>query len=105
MDAAMARVQRDTEKSVMARMNAIAQAREDVRPIIGILPLAMDSAAGIYKLALDHKGVDLTDVPASAYRALLKAIPKAAPARKSVAMDAAGAVSLETRFPALARFA
>lgn len=104
MDAAMARVARDTKREVMEHMNAIAQAREDVRPTIGNVSHAMDSAADIYKLALDHKGVDLTDVPPAAYRALLKAIPKAAPARKPVAMDAAGG-SIETRFPGLARFA
>ena len=62
----------------------------------------MDTAAGIYKLALDHLGVDLTDVPPVAYRAILKAVPAAPKTRAPLAMDSAAASTLASRFPGLA---
>lgn len=103
MDAAIAAAEQRAEERAVARMTAVAQAREDVRPIIGAVDLAMDSAATIYKAALNHLKVDLTGVPESAYGAVLKAIPKHAP-KPVPAMDAATAsASLHTKFPGLAR--
>jgi len=102
MDAALDRVRAETEAAIVARFTAAAQAREDVQPIIGRVSVAMDSAPAIYKLALDHLNVDLTGIPTSAYRAVLKAIPQAPKDRPKVAMDAAAASSLASRFPALA---
>lgn len=101
MDAAMTKVRADTESAVIARMTAVAVAREDVRPIIGQVSLAMDTAAGIYKLALDHLGIDLTDVPPTAYRAVLKAVPSTK-GKPAIAMDHAAATNLASRFPGLA---
>ena len=101
MDAAMTKVRADTEAAVIARMTAVAVAREDVRPIIGQVSLAMDTAAGIYKLALDHLGIDLTDVPPTAYRAVLKAVPSTK-GKPAIAMDHAAATNLASRFPGLA---
>lgn len=101
MDAAMTKVRADTEAAVIARMTAVSQAREDVRPIIGQVSLAMDTAAGIYKLALDHLGIDLTDVPPTAYRAVLKAVPSTK-GKPAIAMDHAAATNLASRFPGLA---
>jgi len=102
MDAALDRVRVETEAAIVARFTAAAQAREDVQPIIGRVSVAMDSAPAIYKLALDHLNVDLTGVPTSAYRAVLKAIPQAPKDRPKIAMDAMAASSLASRFPALA---
>lgn len=68
MDAAIKLAQDQT----IARMNAIADARETVYPIVGKLG-AMDSAEGVYKFALDQMGVDVKDVHPSAYRALVLA--------------------------------
>ncbi len=50
---------------------AIRNAEIEVAPIIGQLVIAQDSAEAVYKLALDHAGVDLTDVPPTAYKALV----------------------------------
>ena len=61
----------------------------------------MDTAAGIYKLALDHLGIDLTDVPPAAYRAVLKAVPSTK-GKPAIAMDHAAATNLASRFPGLA---
>ena len=38
--------------------------------------LGQDSAAAVYKVALDHLKVDLAGVPESAYGAVLAAMPK-----------------------------
>ncbi|MBX9593937.1 MAG: hypothetical protein K2X46_06215 [Roseomonas sp.] len=92
MDAAIRKVEADT----IARMTAIRKAEREVAPFIGEV-VAMDSAASIYKLALDHLKVDLTDVPPSAYGALLRALPKASPAPK-IAHDAAPAVGFDDRW-------
>jgi len=52
---------------------AIRQAEKDVHHVVGDI-VAQDSAEAVYKLALDAKGVDLTGVDKSAYRALFKAV-------------------------------
>ena len=97
MDAALA----NFRKSLTAEFHAIAEAREVVRPYIGSVPIAMDSAADVYKLALDHAKVDLTGVDKSAYRAILTNMAK--PGTKApLAMDAAGD-SLMNMFPGAAR--
>jgi hypothetical protein len=95
MDAAIASAVASTEAATVARMNAIRVAEREVAPIIGEVVVAMDSAAAVYKLALDHLNVDLTGVPEAAYGAVLKAIPKAAPA-PTLAQDAAPANFADT---------
>ena len=91
----------DFRKSLTAEFHAVAEAREVVRPYIGAVPIAMDSAADVYKLALDHAKVDLTGVHPSAYRAILTNMAK--PGSKApLAMDAAGD-SLTAMFPAAGR--
>lgn len=102
MDAA---IKLETGKAVaatVARMNAIRDAERIVRPIIGEITVAMDSAEDIYKLALDHLKVDVTGLAPEAYGALLKAIPTVAPAPR-VAMDSAPAAGYSERFAAAAR--
>lgn len=86
------------------RQEAIRQAERDVRPWIGDLVLAQDSADAVYRLALETVGVDIKGVHPSAYRAVLLAQPKpdgrTPPAK--LAMDAASAKTLADRFPHLA---
>ncbi len=72
MDAALEKVRKDT----IAEMNAIAEAKREVHPFVGDVVLAMDSASDVYKVALEAKGVDLKDVHPSAYRAMVKMLPK-----------------------------
>lgn len=92
------------EQRVIARMRAVAQAREDVRPIIGQVAPTVDTAAEIYRMALDHLKVDTTGVPPEAFPALLRAFPKPSSAgSKRLAFDAApSSGSLARKFPALA---
>lgn len=72
MDAALQRVRAET----LAESAAIRDAMRAVEPFVGEVTAAMDSAAAIYKLALDKAGVDLTGVDASAYRAMVGLLPK-----------------------------
>jgi len=84
MDAAL----KSVEQATVERMNAIRAAEKAVRPHVGELATAMDSAAAVYKLALDAAKVDLTGVPESAYGAMVKmlSVPGDKP-KVPVAMD------------------
>jgi len=106
MDAAINAAVVDAEKRTVARMQAIHQAERDVEPFVGRLAIAQDSAEAVYKVALDAAKVDLTDVHPSAYKAMVRMLPKpgseAAPVqtRTSIAQDAAlGAASFDALFP------
>lgn len=64
---------------------ALRQAEIEVRPLVGDLAMALDSAAAVYKFALEQSGVELTDVDPSAFRPLVQMAVKnksAAPAPK-----------------------
>lgn len=100
MDAALAKAQKDGEQAAVKRWTEIRTAEQECRPILGEI-VAQDSAEAVYKMALDAKGVDLTDTPPSAYRALVKMISAQdqAPQTPRVAMDSAAQKSFRDRFP------
>lgn len=75
MDAAIKAAGAAAEKRAIARMNAIEQAKKDVKPFVGKV-MGMDSAEAVYKLALDEAGVDLDGVDPSAYKAMVSMLPK-----------------------------
>ena len=60
---------------------ALYTAAEEVAPYVGKIsnPFAFDSAAAIYRKALDAKGVEVEGVDPSAYGAMVKMLTKAAP--------------------------
>lgn len=105
MDAAITAAQAAT----VAQMKAVRAAEIDVRSIIGELAIAQDSAEAVYKLALDHMKVDLTDVEPSAYKAVFttaKAMrATAAPAKVGIAQDQAigGAADFAKMFTGAAK--
>ena len=107
MDAAIAAAARDAEKRTIARLNAIREAETAVRPVVGELAVAFDSAEAVYKHALNHIGMDLTDVPVAAYGALFKArreMEATVSQRKSpFAADSATHESFAKRFPEASR--
>lgn len=106
MDAAIRQAADETEARLVKRFRALDQAREDVRPYIGSTSMALDSAAAVYKLALDGMKVDVADVPPEAYRALLLALPKPKTGRDrepALAMDHASTGSLYSDFPMAGR--
>lgn len=100
MDAALAKAQKDGEQAAVKRWTEIRTAEQECRPILGDI-VAQDSAEAVYKMALDAKGVDLTDTPPSAYRALVKMAlaQDQAPQTPRVAMDSAAQKSFRDRFP------
>ena len=78
-------------------------AEEAVRPYIGKLAMAHDSADAVYRNALTSLGVNIDGVHPSALPAILKAqpLPGAAQVQQPrVAMDAAGVNSFYEMFPA-----
>lgn len=83
MDAAL----KEVEVQTIQRMNAIRQAERDVRPHIGELSVAMDSAEAVYKLALDGAKIDTKGVPPSAYAAMVRMLPVPGQVKQKLAMD------------------
>lgn len=100
MDSALAKATKAGEEAAVARMTAIRTAEQECRPILGEI-VAQDSAEAVYKMALDAKGIDLTDTPPSAYRALVKMAlaQDQAPQTPRVAMDSASVQSFNQRYP------
>lgn len=95
MDAAL------IESNAVARVTALFEAREKVKPIVGTI--ACDSAEDVYKTALKHAGVQTKGVHPSAFGALVDLVLKGQSTK--VAMDSApvGRPSNETQ-TLLARF-
>lgn len=99
MDAASVRAAINAAtRALKAEHQAIRAAERDVFPIVGEITTAMDSAAEVYKLALDHLGVDTAGVHPSAYPALVK-MARDRQATPRIATDTAGAA---TRLKAIA---
>ena len=82
----------------------IREAERAVRPWIGELALAQDSAEAVYRLALGTIGVDTKGVHPSALRHILEAQPKpgTTSGRPRLAQDAATGDAFAKRFPNLA---
>ena len=97
MDAASVR------RSTIQEMHAIREAERAVEPFVGPIAVAMDSAADVYRLALDARGVDLEGVPAAAFKAMVGLLAAPASASPAHAMDAATADDFHTRFPGARR--
>lgn len=101
MDAAIAAAVEKVRADTIAEMNAIREAEAAVAPHIGTIKVAMDSAAAVYRLALDAAKVDLTGVPEAAYAAMVRMLPLPDAKRVAprVAMDAAAEKGFRDRFP------
>jgi cobalamin biosynthesis protein CobT len=75
LDAQIDRARTEGADLAISRLAARYAAAEAVKPVIGkIDALACDSAASIYKMALDHKGADLVGVPRVAYKAVFNTL-------------------------------
>lgn len=112
MDAALKKNTREVEQRVMKRMQDIADARDQVRPLVGDLTMAFDSAEEVRKHALEVAGVKgLEDIHPSAYGALVDAQIRLKPAASrregGMAMDSRHGASnpkgFAERFPTAAR--
>lgn len=92
-----------TAKEEAARIH---EAEKFVRPWVGDLAMAHDSADQVYKTALQALGKSVDGVHPSAYRAILELTP--VPGRdvrlnSKLSMDSAGRSDFEKRFPEAAR--
>lgn len=95
---------RDAEQATISRLRGIQAAEEDVKPYVGKLAVAMDSAEGVYKAALEILKVDVKDVHPSAYRHILLAQTKPGDEpRPRVAQDSAPSSEMFEAFPNAAR--
>lgn len=102
MDQAIAAGVKAATDATIAAQRAIRDAENDVRPWVGNLAMAHDSAAGVYRTALGALGVKVDGVPDAALPHILKAQPKPG-ARTTepapLAMDAAADKDLQTWLP------
>lgn len=91
---------KDVEAKTMARLRGISEAEEAVKPYVGKLAVAMDSADEVYKAALEILKVDVKDVHPSAYRAVLMAQPKPGDTPKPrIAQDSSPTSAVLEAFP------
>jgi hypothetical protein len=102
MDAAIKQVREDAART----QREIRDAERAVKPYVGELEVAFDSAPQVYAKALEILGVDTKGVHESALPAILRAQP--VPGSKTektpaVAMDAASVESYSKMFPSAAR--
>lgn len=106
MDAAIDKAKTDAIAEVTKTNREIREAERAVRPYIGEVTKAFDSAADVYKATLEALKVDVAGVDPSAYPAMLKLVPvpgaKSAPVIE-MGMDAATTADFEKRFPNAAR--
>lgn len=104
MDAAISAAVAKAKSDAVANMRSIRDAEKAIRPYVGELAMAHDSADGVYEAALKILGVKTDGIHASAYPAILAAQPIPGATKKpTVAMDAAGAKSFAERNPNAAR--
>lgn len=105
MDAAISAATAAATADTMARMKAVRNAENKVRPIIGELAIAQDSAAAVFKLALDGAGIKTEGIAEAAYEPMVDMLlNQRANQPKSplvIAQDSAAsaATGLAARFP------
>lgn len=106
MDAAIKQASEETRRNTIAEfkrdMVAIRAAEKEIRPYVGELAIAQDSAAATYRAALKALGVaDVDKLHDDALRPILLAQPKPGAAKHSAmpAMDAAAVTTFTALFP------
>ena len=77
MDAAIASAVKQSREDARAEARAAQEARQAVRPWVGEVSIAFDTADEIYRAALEARGVKTKGVHASAFRTILEQLPKA----------------------------
>jgi hypothetical protein len=105
MDRAISTAVKGAQDEMRRTQREIREAEEDVRPYVGKLAMAHDSAADVYRTALGALGVkDVEKLHTDALRPILKNLPIPGTERRPmVTMDASAAKSYAERFPNAAR--
>lgn len=84
------RIVEDKLRAHDAKRTAMDAALRDVKPLVGDVVLAMDSAESVYRYALKEEGIDTAGVNLAGLRAIVKSrLDAKRPPSPSVAMDAA----------------
>lgn len=102
MDAAIASAVKTAQENAARTQREIREAEEVVRPYVGKLAMAHDSASGVYRTALGAlgvKGVDKLHPDALKPILLAQPLPGSAPKQERITMDAAGVNSFHELFP------
>lgn len=102
MDAAfVTRAVAAAEAKIRAESHAIREAERAVAPLVGELAVAMDSAADIYRYALEQKGVSVKGVHPSAFPAMVELVKsqRSAPVAMDASLAAAERDSFLSMFP------
>lgn len=100
MDSAIRLAADSATKKAAQNFRAVREAEQAVRPLIGDV-VAMDSAADVYRTALEQSGVDIKGVHPSAFPSLVKmAISQKENSRPApLAQDSASISDFEKAFP------
>jgi hypothetical protein len=101
MDAAL----RENEQNVIRRMNAVSDAKAHVRPVVGELTMAFDSADGVYRQAFKMQGRDVSTIKeVTALKAMWDMVPTGAPKRETaMAMDSDTVADFTKDFPNMSK--
>jgi uncharacterized protein len=99
LDAAMATARRLGADDAIRIQREIRAAERAVRPYVGDLALALDSAEAVYRTALTMLGVKTEGVHPSAFSTILAMQPLPGARPTVVALDSAGAKGFAERFP------
>lgn len=101
MDKAIADAVKSATEAATKRQVQIRDAERAVRPYVGDLAVAFDSAEAVYETALKTLGVVTEGVHPSAFAAILSTIPVpgSTPKKAVVAQDAAAAKGFAERYP------
>jgi hypothetical protein len=106
MDAALKVTAETVRKDTIAAMNAVAAARDHVRPIVGEIALAFDSAEGVYRQAFKMHGTDVSKVKdPAALQTMWDLVGTKQQTRQPIAQDAAAesAGDFAKQFPHMAK--
>lgn len=107
MDAAIDKARKETLAEANKVNREIRDAERAVKPYIGEVTKAFDSASEVYKSALEALKVDIKDVHPSAYPAMLRMLPvigeKKPTPQANMGMDSSQVSNFHTRFKNAAR--
>lgn len=112
MDAAIASAVAQATKALREANSATLEAIATVRPVVGELNPALDTAGAVYKAGLGFLGVDTTNLPEAAYRATFLAVAAnrskahdAMPHKPAVGPSSSGAAAFAAAIPGAAKAA
>jgi hypothetical protein len=105
MDSKIATAVSDAEQRIRHEAHATREAERIVRPWVGELAIAQDSARDVFRVALETLGVDTKGKHPDALKDILLAQPKPGDRKASpfVAQDAAASASFASRYPEASR--